>query len=208
MEIIKKYFKNLSELQEKQLGMLDELYSDWNTKINVISRKDIDNLYEHHVLHSMVIGKYINLKDGSEVLDVGTGGGFPGIPMAILFPNVRFVLLDSIGKKIKVCTAVAEAIGLKNVETIQTRVEDEKRRFDFVISRATMMLGDLNKMARKNISKKQINALPNGFITLKGGDVQAEVQDFRKAVDVTNVSNYYEEEFFKTKKIVYLPVNS
>jgi len=203
--IIKKYFKELTEKQESQLSALQGLYADWNQKINLISRKDIGNLYEKHVLHSLGIAEVIRFTDGTSILDVGTGGGFPGIPLAILFPKVQFLLLDSIGKKIKVAEDIARQIGLQNVECRQARVEDEKRSFDFVVNRAVMSLTDLVRTARKNISRNQQNALPNGFICLKGGDLQNEIQPFRNKVIEYPLSDYFEEEFFNTKKVIYLP---
>lgn len=206
MEQILKYFPHLNEEQQKQLSALYELYADWNSKINVISRKDIGNLYEHHVLHSLGIAKVINFRPGSEVMDLGTGGGFPGIPLAILFPDTRFRLVDSIGKKLKVAAGVAQSIGLKNVSVCHERAEDEKGRFDFVVSRAVMPLPDLMKIISKNIRKEQQNALPNGLICLKGGELQQEVQPFKHKATLWNLSEFFEEEFFETKKIVYVPM--
>lgn len=206
MEQILKYFPHLTEEQQKQLSALYELYADWNSKINVISRKDIGNLYEHHVLHSLGIAKVINFRPGSEVMDLGTGGGFPGIPLAILFPDTRFKLVDSIGKKLKVAAGVAQSIGLKNVSVCHERAEDEKGRFDFVVSRAVMPLPDLMKIIGKNIRKEQQNALPNGLICLKGGELQQEVQPFKHKATLWNLSEFFEEEFFETKKIVYVPM--
>lgn len=206
MEHILKYYPHLSETQKSQFEALYALYSDWNNKINVISRKDIENLYEHHVLHSLAISEMIRFKPGTQVLDVGTGGGFPGIPLAILFPEVKFTLIDSIGKKIKVGTAVSDAIGLKNIVLKHERVQEEKGKFDFVVSRAVMPLGELVKLVQKNVSKKHINALPNGLICLKGGELQHEIQAFKNSAELYDVSNYYKEEFFKTKKMVYLPL--
>ena len=206
MEQILKYFPHLTEEQQKQLSALYELYADWNSKINVISRKDIGNLYEHHVLHSLSIAKVINFRPGSEVMDLGTGGGFPGIPLAILFPDTRFRLVDSIGKKLKVAAGVAQSIGLKNVSVCHERAEDEKGRFDFVVSRAVMPLPDLMKIISKNIRKEQQNALPNGLICLKGGELQQEVQPFKHKATLWNLSEFFEEEFFETKKIVYVPM--
>ncbi len=206
MEQILKYFPHLTEEQQKQLSALYELYADWNSKINVISRKDIGNLYEHHVLHSLGIAKVINFRPGSEVMDLGTGGGFPGIPLAILFPDTRFRLVDSIGKKLKVAAGVAQSIGLKNVSVCHERAEDEKGRFDFVVSRAVMPLPDLMKIIGKNIRKEQQNALPNGLICLKGGELQQEVQPFKHKATLWNLSEFFEEEFFETKKIVYVPM--
>ena len=205
MQIIEKYFKELSEKQREQFAKLDELYRDWNSKINVISRKDIDNLYEHHVLHSMAIGKLIHFKEGTQILDFGTGGGFPGIPLAILFPQCSFKLIDGTGKKVKVATEVARAIGLTNVVTEHLRGEDEKGKFDFVVSRAVMPLPDLVKIVTKNISKKQNNALPNGIICLKGGNLDAELRPYRHLAEVTPVSNWFKEDWFKEKNIIYLP---
>lgn len=174
MDIILKYFKNLSDAQKEQFAALYDLYTDWNSKINVISRKDITNLYEHHVLHSLGIAEVIRFKPGTRVMDLGTGGGFPGIPLAIMFPETQFHLVDSIGKKVKVATEIASAIGLKNVTTRHCRAEEEKAEFDFVVSRAVMPLTDLLKIIRKNISRDQQNALPNGLICLKGGELANE----------------------------------
>lgn len=204
MEQILKYFPNLTERQIEQFRMLDELYHDWNSKINVISRKDIDNLYEHHVLHSLGIADYIRFKPGTEIMDLGTGGGFPGIPLAIMFPECKFHLVDSIGKKIKVCTAVAEALGLENVTTRHCRAEEEKRQFDFVVSRAVMPLMDLIKIIRKNIKKEQKNALPNGLICLKGGELDKETMRMKNHVTISSLSDVFHEEFFETKKVVYV----
>ena len=206
MEQIIKYFPNLTDIQKSQFEALYDLYFEWNAKINVISRKDIDNLYEHHVLHSLAIAEIIRFQPGSAILDVGTGGGFPGIPLAILFPQSSFVLIDSIGKKIKVGTKVATAIGLKNITLKHLRVQDEKGKFDFVVSRAVMPLGDLVKLVQKNISKKQINALPNGLICLKGGELQQEIQPYKSFAELFEVSDFFNEEFFKTKKAVYVPL--
>ena len=202
--LIAEYFQ-LSERQAEQFAQLDALYRDWNAKINVISRKDIDNLYEHHVLHSLAIAKLLKFTPGTTVMDIGTGGGFPGIPLAILFPECRFVLVDSIGKKVKVASAVAEALGLTNVECIQERAEDEKRQFDFVVSRAVMPLPDLVKLIRKNVShKNQHNALPNGLIVLKGGGLDAEVAPFKRSAEVTPITDYFNQDWFKGKYIVYV----
>ena len=204
--IIDKYFKELTEEQQRQFAMLDELYRDWNAKINVISRKDIDNLYEHHVLHSLAIGKALRFQPGTEILDFGTGGGFPGIPLAILFPECQFKLIDGTGKKIHVAQEVATAIGLKNCRAEHLRGEDEKGKYDFVVSRAVMPLPDLVKIVRKNISKKQHNAMGNGLFCLKGGDLQAEIQPFTNVVEVSAISNWFEEEWFKEKNVIYLPL--
>ena len=206
MDLITKYFPKLSEAQQKQIDALDALYRDWNAKINVISRKDIDNLYLHHVLHSLAIAKTIHFKSGTRILDFGCGGGFPGIPLAILFPDCSFRLIDGTGKKITVATEVAKAIGLKNVEAVHRRGEEEKDKFDFVVSRAVMPLPDMVKIVRKNISKEQHNALPNGIITLKGGNLEEELKPFHKIVQVTPISDFFTEDWFQEKNIVYLPV--
>lgn len=203
---IYRYFPELNETQKEQLAALYALYADWNSKINVISRKDIVNLYEHHVLHSLGIAKMISFKAGTNVMDLGTGGGFPGIPLAILFPEVHFHLIDSIGKKIKVGQAVAEAIGLKNISFRHCRGEEEKGEFHFAISRAVMPLADLVKIVRKNISRTQQNALPNGLICLKGGELQHEILPFRKQADTVSLDRYFSEAYFKTKKVVYVPL--
>ena len=206
MKQILKYFPDLSDEQQRQLAMLEELYRDWNAKINVISRKDIDNLYEHHVLHSMSIAKMINFRPGTKILDFGTGGGFPGIPLAILFPECQFKLIDGTGKKIRVAQEVAQAIGLKNCEPQHLRGEDEKGRYDFVVSRAVMPLPDLAKIVRKNVAREQRNALPNGIVCLKGGDLQSELQPFRHIVDTAELSQWFSEEWFKQKYVIYLPL--
>ena len=207
MEIIQKYFPELTDTQKEQFMALYDLYTDWNSKINVISRKDITNLYEHHVLHSLGIAKVINFKQGTEIMDLGTGGGFPGIPLAIMFPDTQFHLVDSIGKKVKVATEIASAIGLKNVTTRHCRAEEEKRMFDFVVSRAVMPLTDLLKIIRKNIKKEQCNALPNGLICLKGGELQNEVMPVKHQTLIYDLKDYFEEEFFETKKVVYVTIN-
>ncbi len=204
MEQLLSYFPDLTEKQREQFAALYDLYTDWNAKINVISRKDIMNLYEHHVLHSLGIAKVIHFKPGTKVMDLGTGGGFPGIPLAILFPEVQFHLVDSIGKKIKVATEVASAIGLTNVSFRHCRAEEEKQFFDFVVSRAVMPLADLVKIIRKNISKEQHNAYPNGLICLKGGELEHETMPLKNHVIVYNLRDYFKEEYFATKKIVYV----
>ena len=206
LSILKAYFPELTDGQQAQIDALFPLYADWNAKINVISRKDIENLYLHHVLHSLGLTKMLRFKDGSTVMDIGTGGGFPGIPLAILMPDVQFHLVDSIGKKIKVGQAVAEAIGLKNVTFRHCRAEEDKGLFDFVVSRAVMPLADLVKIARKNIKKEQQNALPNGLICLKGGELQHEILPFRNQAVSLNLSDHFKEEFFQTKKVVYVPL--
>ena len=204
MELILKYFPDLTEEQKRQFAALYDLYTDWNSKINVISRKDIDNLYEHHVLHSLGIAKVIRFKPGTKVMDLGTGGGFPGIPLAILFPEVQFHLVDSSGKKVRVATEIAGSIGLKNVTTRHARAEEEKQLFDFVVSRAVMPLTDLLKIIRKNISPKQQNALPNGLICLKGGELERETMPVKNKTTMWNLKEFFGEEFFETKKVVYV----
>ena len=206
IDIITKYFSDISDEQRRQFEALYDLYQDWNSKINVISRKDIDNLFEHHVLHSLAIAKTIRFKDGSEILDFGTGGGFPGVPLAILFPNCHFRLIDGTGKKIRVATEVANAIGLKNCHPEHKRGEEEKGKYDFVVSRAVMPLPDLERIVRKNISTKQRNAMPNGIICLKGGNVEGEIQPFRKYAEVSEISQWFDEEWFKDKYVIYLPI--
>ena len=207
MELILKYFPNLSEQQKTQFAALYDLYTDWNSKINVISRKDITNLYEHHVLHSLGIAKVINFTPDTQIMDLGTGGGFPGIPLAILFPEVQFHLVDSIGKKVKVATEVANAIGLKNVTSRHCRAEEEKRKFDFVVSRAVMPLGDLIKIIRKNIRQEQHNVLPNGLICLKGGELEQETMPVKHKTMLYDLKNEFTEDFFKTKKVVYVTIS-
>ena len=203
--IISEYFK-LSERQAEQFAQLDALYRDWNSKINVISRKDIDNLYEHHVLHSLAIAKLLPFQPSTTIMDVGTGGGFPGIPLAILFPECQFLLIDSIGKKIKVATEVAKSLGLTNVVCKQERVEEEKQKFDFVVSRAVMPLPDLVKLVQKNISNKHRNAVPNGLVVLKGGDLKDEIAPYIKTAEVTPCSQWFKGEWFETKQVIYLPL--
>ena len=204
MDIILKYFPDLTETQKEQFAALYDLYTDWNSKINVISRKDITNLYEHHVLHSLGIAKFIQFKPGTRIMDLGTGGGFPGIPLAILFPDSTFHLVDSIGKKVRVATEIANAIGLKNVTFRHARAEEEKQLFDFVVSRAVMPLADLIKIIKKNISPKQQNALPNGLICLKGGELGNETMPVKNKTTLWDLKEFFEEEFFETKKVVYV----
>ena len=203
MEIILKYFPDLLEKQIKQFSLLQELYNKWNTQINVISRKDMENLYVKHVLHSLAIAKVVSFADGTKVLDVGTGGGFPGIPLAILFPKVDFLLVDSIGKKIKVVNEVANSIGLKNLRAEHKRAEQVDGKFDFVVSRAVTRMKVFQQWVKKRISVKQKNTLFNGILYLKGGDLTEELKGI-KNVDVYDIPNFFEEEFFKTKKVVYI----
>lgn len=207
METILRYFPELTDTQREQFSALYDLYADWNQKINVISRKDIENLYEHHVLHSLSVAKALTFRPGTRILDFGTGGGFPGIPLSILFPECEFKLIDGTGKKIRVATEVAQAIGLKNCHPVHLRGEEEKGMYDFVVSRAVMSLPDLMKIVKKNISRKeQINSLPNGVIVLKGGDVQAEIQPFKRIAEVLDISMWFKEEWFKGKHLIYVPV--
>lgn len=205
IELILKYFPEINEEQRRQFEMLYDLYANWNAKINVISRKDIGNLYEHHVLHSLAIAKALHFHDGSKILDFGTGGGFPGIPLAIMFPACQFKLIDGTGKKILVAKEVSNAIGLKNCYPEHLRGEDEKGKYDFVVSRAVMQLSDLMKIVKKNVSTRQQNAMANGVITLKGGDVQAETYPFRKIVEVMDIDNWFEDEWFREKHLIYVP---
>ena len=205
MNIIDKYFTNLTARQQQQFAALDELYHEWNEKINVVSRKDIDNLYEHHVLHSLAIGKMLRFAPGTNILDFGTGGGFPGVPLAILFPESNFKLIDGTGKKIKVAQEVCSAIGLDNCKPEQRRGEDERGQYDFVVSRAVMPLADLHKIVRKNISRRQHNALPNGIICLKGGDLQEELKPFHNIAVAESLTQWFEEGWFKEKYCLYLP---
>ena len=205
IEIIKKYFPQLTPKQEEQFAALDALYHDWNAKINVISRKDIDNLYEHHILHSLAIAKYINFREGTNVLDFGTGGGFPGIPLAIFFPEANFKLIDGTGKKIRVAQEIADAIGLENVLPSHLRGEEEKGKFDFIVSRAVMPLPDLMKIVKKNIASDQHNVLPNGVIVLKGGNLDEELKPYKNIAEKTELSQWFDEEWFKEKYLIYVP---
>jgi 16S rRNA (guanine527-N7)-methyltransferase len=182
------------------------LYAEWNAQINVISRKDFPEFYEHHVLHSLAIAKFIRFTPGTKILDVGTGGGFPGIPLAIVFPEVQFHLVDSVGKKIKVVNEVVQSLGLKNVTSRQIRAEQLTEKYDFVVSRAVTRLTEFVIWTRKNISQKQKNSVPNGILYLKGGDISEEIKPFKKNIFVQNLSEYFEEEFFETKKLVHLPL--
>ena len=207
MDLIRKYFPDLTDRQYEQLEALGPLYTDWNSKINVISRKDIDNLYEHHVLHSLAIAKVIRFADGTSLADVGTGGGLPGIPLAILFPECRFTLIDSIGKKVRVAQDIANRIGLNNVICRHERAEEDKDKYEIILSRGVMPLPDLCSVAGRLIDRKvQRNAYPNGVVCLKGGDLGTEISKFRKVAEITEISNYSQEEFFKDKKVVYVQI--
>ena len=204
MDIVEKYFTGLSDKQVEQFRQLEGLYREWNEKINVISRKDIDALSVHHVLHSLAIAKVISFKGGTKVLDVGTGGGFPGIPLAIMFPEVDFFLVDSIGKKIKVVEGVAGALGLKNVTARQVRVETMKEKLDFIVSRAVTAFPAFLSLTRNRILESSLNDMPNGILYLKGGDFEEEIKDFRNRVSIYNIPDFFEEEFFETKKLIYM----
>ena len=205
MEEIIKYFPEITEKQKEQFAALYDLYKDWNEKINVISRKDIENLYVHHVLHSLAIAKSIKFRPGTKVLDFGTGGGFPGIPLAIMFPEVKFKMIDGTGKKIRVVNEVATAIGLENVEAVHLRGEEEKGKYDFVVSRAVMPLPDLMKIIKKNFSKEGKNSLPNGLLCLKGGNVEGEMHPYRKIAEAIEITNWFKEDWFKDKFVIYVP---
>jgi 16S rRNA (guanine527-N7)-methyltransferase len=206
LETITKYFSELTPLQIERFSQLKDLYIDWNSKINVVSRKDIDEIYVRHVLHSLAIAKIINFTDGSQLVDVGCGGGFPGIPLAILFPDVWFTLVDSIGKKIMVVNQIATALNLENVTAINDRAENLKNKYDFVVSRAITAFPAFVSFTRNLISKNQNNALPNGIIYLKGGDFSEEISPFKKSIEIVNISDFFDEPFFETKKIIYLPI--
>ncbi len=205
MNSIIKYFPKLSEQQMHQFEMLQPLYEEWNAKINVISRKDIGNLYEHHVLHSLAIAEAIRFKSGSSILDFGTGGGFPGIPLAIMFPECKFTLIDGTGKKIMVANEVIKALGLENATALHRRGEEEKGKYDFIVSRAVMPLPDIVRLMKKNVSSTQKNAAMNGFFVLKGGEIGAETQLFKKIAETTEISTWFEEDWFKNKYVIYLP---
>ena len=205
MEIITNYFPDITHKQKEQFIALNELYKEWNAKINLISRKDIDHLYEKHVLHSLGIAKIIRFTPDTNIMDAGTGGGFPGIPLAILFPDCSFHLVDSTAKKLTAAKNIAEQIGIQHITFQHGRIEDEKQKFHFVVSRALMPMTNLIRICKKNIRKDQQNAFPNGFICLKGGDVQQEIQSFSHITDVFSLSDYFEEDFFNTKKVIYVP---
>ncbi|MUH37976.1 16S rRNA (guanine(527)-N(7))-methyltransferase RsmG [Zobellia amurskyensis] len=204
-ELVFKYFPNLSDLQQKRFILLEELYKDWNRKINVVSRKDIDELYLRHVLHSVGIAKVQQFKDGSSILDVGTGGGFPGIPLAILFPEVQFTLVDSIGKKIKVVQEVIDGLELDNVKAINSRVEETKGQYDFIVSRAVAAMPTFVHWVKGKIKKESLHERRNGILYLKGGDLAEELEGY-KAIELYDLTNYFDEAFFETKKVVYLPM--
>jgi len=201
--VVQTYFPNLHENQLRQFAMLPDLYADWNEKINVISRKDLSNLTEKHILHSLAIAKVIQFNAETKILDVGTGGGFPGIPLAIMFPDCEFHLVDSIAKKIKVVSEISNAIGLTNVNVEQTRAEALKGKYDFVVSRAVTAFPEFLSWVNKNISKENRNKLPNGILYLKGGDLKDELRGFERQITIFDISNHFEEEFFETKKVVY-----
>ena len=205
MELILKYFPNLTEIQIQQFKDLEDLYQDWNLKINVVSRKDIDELFLRHILHSLGIAKVLEFKDGSKILDVGTGGGFPGIPLAILFPECHFHLVDSIAKKLKVVDEVVEGLGLTNVKTTHSRVEEIKDTYDFIVSRAVAVMPTFVHWVKGKIAKKQNHELRNGVLYLKGGDLTEELQSYQTAT-IYNLSDYFDEEFYETKKVVHLPL--
>lgn len=206
MNSILKYFPHLSEIQKDQFTQLGTLYPEWNQRINVISRKDIENLYVNHILHSLSIAQFINFKDGTTILDMGTGGGFPGIPLAILFPNCKFHLIDRIGKKIKVAQSIADAIGLKNVTFQHGDIGECHNKYDFVVSRAVMRLDELVPLIKRNVSPKSKNGYPNGLICLKGGDLTSEMAKLKYPILDTDISIYFKEEYFNTKKIIYVQI--
>lgn len=204
-DLVFKYFPNLSDSQEHQFKLLEDLYKDWNQKINVVSRKDIDELYLRHVLHSLGIAKFQVFKRRASVLDVGTGGGFPGIPLAILFPEVQFTLVDSIGKKIKVVDEVVEGLKLENVTSLNSRVEEIAGRYDFIVSRAVAAMPTFTRWVKGKIKKESVHEIRNGILYLKGGDLTEELKDY-KSVQIIALTDYFEEDFFETKKLVYLPL--
>lgn len=206
MNEILEYFPNITDEQRSQMEMLRPLYCEWNSKINVISRKDIENIYSHHVLHSLAIAKETRFTHGSRILDFGTGGGFPGIPLAIMFPDCHFKLIDRTGKKIKVVNEVVCSLGLKNIEAEQISGEEEKEKYDFIVSRAVMPLPDLMKIIKKNISDKQRNAIANGLLCLKGGNIDSEIHNYRHISQITDISKIFRGEWFKNKYVIYIPI--
>lgn len=206
IDTILKYFPSISEKQKEQYTLLGELYPEWNSKINVISRKDIDNLYVNHILHSLAIAKFNDFKAGSTILDMGTGGGFPGVPLAIMFPEVKFHLVDRIGKRLKVVDDIVARIGLDNVTTQHGDIKEVKGSFDFIVSRAVMDFNELVPLVRRLVKKQCINAIPNGLICLKGGNLESELHKMKSQAMVENLSSYFNEEFFATKKVVYIPL--
>ena len=205
-EIVSRYFPEFTARQHEQIDMMMQLYREWNAKINVISRRDIDNLYEHHVLHSLAIARFVSFRPGTRLLDFGTGGGFPGIPLAVAFPECHFRLIDGTGKKILVASEVAKALGLTNVEAVKMRGEDEKGKYHFVVSRAVMPLPDLHKIVKKNISAEQNNTIANGIICLKGGNIDEETRPFGQKVKKQDISLIYDEEWYKEKYVIYMPI--
>ncbi len=200
------YFPELSDRQKEQMAQLYPLYADWNSKINVISRKDIDNLYVHHILHSLGIAKVVKFREGTRIMDVGTGGGLPGIPLAIMFPECKFHLVDSIGKKIRVAQEIANALGLENVTLRHCRAEEEKDEFDFVVTRGVMPLVDLVKAIRKNIGREQKNSISNGILALKGGELGSEIAPMKNICTTWDLKDFFKEEFFETKKVVHVAI--
>jgi len=208
MEILTKYFPDLTDQQLDQFGRLGSLYEEWNSQINVISRKDIEQLYERHVLHSLAIAKVIRFKPGTTILDVGTGGGFPGIPLAIMFPETSFMLIDSIGKKIKVVSEVASALNLRNVTAQHIRVEEVKQKFDFVVSRAVTAFPRFVSMVKTKVASQSNNDLPNGILYLKGGDFEEEIEPFRKQIQVYELQSFFQEEFFETKRLIHMTLKN
>ena len=206
IDVLLKYFPTLADTQKQQFAELGVLYPDWNSKINVISRKDIDNLYVNHILHSLAIAKFIDFKAGSSVIDMGTGGGFPGVPLAVMFPEVKFHLVDRIGKKLKVVDDIASKIGLKNVTTQHGDIKEVKGSFDFVVSRAVMDINELIPLVRRLVKRQCINAMPNGLICLKGGNLEGELHTVKSQALVEELSSYFNDEFLATKKVIYLPL--